>query len=932
MRFDHGTAPPRAGDAGHHVLLRDGGMAYVRPLRPTDRTALRELVSRLSERSTYLRFFTTGTRTARDHVDRITRPDWTGRGLLAFIGDRVAGAAEFTPLDTGAAAPGATTATTGAEIGLMVADWAHGRGLGTLLLEQLAIMAAGDGMTEFTATALPENRSMIEVFRDAGFPVEQRREGDVVHFRVPLHQTRDLLAAIAAREHTAEVASLTRLLRPASVAVIGAGRSPDNIGRAVLRNLIEGGFPGPVHPVNPHASRIAGLPAYPSVMAVPAEVGLAVIATPAPTVPAIARECAERGVGAVVVISAGFAETGPEGARREAELLDICRSAGMRLVGPNCLGIVNTSPQVSLNASFLPRMPAPGRLAIMSQSGAVGVALIESAAAAGMGVSSFVSAGNKADVSSNDLLQFWEDDDDTAVIALYLESFGNPRKFGVIARRVSARKPIVVLKSGHSPAGTRAVRSHTAAAATSDAAVDALLHRAGAIRVKTVRELVDASRLLAHQRAPRGRAVAIVGNSGGPGVLAADACAAAGLRVPELGAPTQRALRDVLGPTATVDNPVDITAEGDARKLTAAITAALGDPGVDSVIAVYTPPFGSGPELSRAAIAAAARRSDKPVLACVIGMDGVIDPPEESANPPTEDAGPEEDAGIGRDAVPSYAYPEQAVTALRHAVDYAERRAGRPEAPAPRRPYGLHTPTVRTIVESRLAREPEGAWLDPPTGQRLLRAYGIHVAETVPVDGAETAAEAASAVGFPAVLKATGPGLVHKTEAGAVRLGLESPAEVRAAYRELSQALGPAMTGAIVQHMSGPGTEIIVGAVQDPTFGPLLMVGMGGIATRLFGDQAFRVPPLEEGEAGEMLRSLRCAPLLFGFRGRPPADVATLEDQVNRVGWLAADHPEIAELDLNPVIATPAGAGAVDHRIRLAPPAPVPSPLHRGLD
>ncbi|GLW66730.1 GNAT family N-acetyltransferase [Actinomadura rubrobrunea] len=884
-------------DAGEHALLRDGAMVHIRPLARSDRTALHALVDRLSEQSAYLRFFTAGTRTPHAYIDRVTGADWPGHALVAFQGGQAVGLAEMIP-DKG----GAT-----AEIGILVDDRMHGRGLGTLLLEHLAADASARGITEFTATVLQENRAMLELLTTAGFQTRQRFAGREYEIRVPLEFTGELIAAIEARERTAGAASLGRVLRPWSVAVIGAGRDPRTVGHRILRNLLDGGYRGAVYPVNPHTDSILGVPAYPTVSEIPGGVCLAVVATPASSVLKVARHCAEQGVQALVVVSAGFAETGEEGARREAELLAICRESGMRLVGPNCLGVVNTAE--NLNASFLPAMPARGRLAVMSQSGAVGVALLEQAGATGLGVSSFVSVGNKADISGNDLLQYWEDDPTTSVIAMYLESFGNPRKFAALARRIGARKPIVVLKSGRSAAGGRAVRSHTAAAATSDIAVDALLRRAGVVRVETVRDMLDTARLLAHQPLPRGRRVAVVGNSGGPGVLAADACATHGLEVPELAEATRRALRETLGPAAAVANPVDLTADGGAERLAEALRTVLRDPGVDAVIAVYTPPFGSGAAASKAAIAAAARDADKPVLACVVGEDSLIDD--------------------GSVQVPAYAYPEQAVTALRHAVDQAEWR--RRPAPPAAAPPGVRPEQVRGLVEAELRLAPEGRWLDPETARRLLGGYGIAVAETIGVDGPESAVEAAAATGYPVALKAVGPALVHKSDVGGVRLDLRTPEQVRDAYRAMAASLGEAMTGAVVQRMAGEGVEIIIGAVEDPRFGPLVMVGMGGTAADLLGDRVFRAAPLADGEAAEMIRSLRCAPLLFGYRGRPPAAVSALEDQVARVARLVADNPEIAELDLNPVIVTPRGAAAVDVRVRLAPPPPVPSPLGRAL-
>ncbi|MFC4533120.1 GNAT family N-acetyltransferase [Sphaerisporangium dianthi] len=882
----------RCEDDGCDVLLRDGGIAHVRPLRVSDRDALHALVSRSSERSAYLRFFTGGLGTARAHMDHLLGPAYRGHALVALVAGRVVGVAEYVP----------DVHRPEADIGILLDDQVHGLGLGTLLLEHIALDASQRGIERLTANVLAGNRPMLQVLGDLGLPVERRCRQGEIELRIGLHPTADLLEQIERRAHEAERNSLAYMFSPASVAVVGAGRNSASVGHRVLRNLIDGGFSGPVHPVNPGAAQVCGLPAYPTVSAVPGPVELAVIATPAGTVPEVARDCARHGVRGLVVVSAGFAEAGNKDL--EDRLLRICREAGMRLVGPNCLGIANTA--AALNAGFMPSLPSEGRLGLMSQSGAVAVALIERARELGLGVSSFASVGNKADVSGNDLLEYWEDDQATGVIAMYMESFGNPRRFGRIARRVSARKPIIVVKSGRSASGGRAVRSHTAAAATPDRAVDALLRASGVIREDSVQDMLDTARLLAFQPLPTGRRVAIVGNSGGPEAIMADACEQQGLCVPELSTVTQDALRTRLRAAAAVGNPVDLTAGGDAGEFAAAIEIVLADPGVDALFAVYTPPFGSGLAATRDAVGTATAGSVKTVLACVMGRDGLID---------------------GR--IPCYAFPEQAVHALRRAADYAAWR-NRPSEP-PERTGGADLKRARAIIEQDLAAYPQGRWLDTPLATRLLSYYDISVADSVTVDGPETAAEAAAWVGLPAVVKATGPEIVHKTDVGGVRLGLRKPEEVRQAYRELAERIGPAMTGAVVQHMMTGGLEMIVGGVAHEAFGPLIMVGLGGTITELLSDRAFRVPPISDAEAARMIGELRCAPLLSGYRGSPPLDVKGLKNQIVRLGHLMDDLPEIAEVDLNPVIVTPTGVTAVDARVRLAPDAGRPSLFRRRL-
>lgn len=899
---------------GYDVLLRDGGIAHVRPLRPTDREALHALVDRSSARSAYLRFFTGGRNTAHAYMDEITSAGYRGHALVATVREELVAVAEYIPATGDEDGRDGDGRRDTADLAILLDDAVQGNGLGTLLLEHVAIDAAANGVRDLVADVLPENQTMIRVLRDLGL-VTARHTGDgTVRVDLDSSPTPELQAVVEARDHVAGRASLTRVLAPRSVAVIGAGRDPGGVGHRVLRNLLDGGFAGPLHPVNPKADQVAGLTCYPAMAEVPGEVDLAVVAVPPEHVLEVARDCAAAHVAGLVVVTSGFAEAGRRDA--EGELLRVCRSAGMRLVGPNCLGVVNTA--ASLNASFLPHAPARGRVALMSQSGAVGAALLER-----LDVSSFVSVGNKADVSGNDLLEYWEDDEDTDVIALYLESFGNPRKFARIARRVTTRKPVLLVKSGRSGAGDRAVRSHTAATATPDVAVDALVRAAGVIRLDSVHELIDTARLLAAQPLPRGRRVAIVGNSGGPEAMAADACERHGLVVPELPDGLVRARS-----AAAVGNPVDLTADALADEIGAAVAALAVADEVDAVLVVYTPPFGSGLAETRRAVAAATRDADKPVLACVTGHDGLID---------------------GR--VPSYAYPEQAVEALAQAVRYAEWRARSAGASAGVKTVAGGVPAtvsttaataladtasatevraaVREIVRAELTARPGGGWLPPAAAGRLLACYGVDLVESAEVTGADAAAEAAARMGLPAVVKAIGP--VHKSDVGGVRLGLGGPEEVRRAYEEMAERIGPEMTGATVQRMLPPGVEIIVGGVNYPAFGPLVMVGMGGVTAELLADQSFRVPPLTTDEAVEMIRELRCSPLLYGYRGAAPAAVPALAEQVVRIGRLLEDLPEVAELDLNPVIVTTDAAVTVDVRIRVTPCDPQPSPLLRRL-
>jgi acyl-CoA synthetase (NDP forming) len=647
---------------------------------------------------------------------------------------------------------------------------------------------------------------------------------------------------------------------------------------------------------------------------VPGRVDVVVVAVPAPFVLDIARQAAARHVAGLIVISAGFAEAGRAGAHEQAELLRICRNAGIRLIGPNCMGIANVAADVSLNATFSAALPRPGGIGLMSQSGAVGIAAFDFAARSGVGLSSFVSAGNKADVSGNDLLCYWEFDDATRVCALYLESFGNPRKFARIASRVGRAKPIVAVKSGRTVAGRRGAASHTAAAATPDVAVDSLFDQAGVTRVDSLGDLFAVATLFDLAPMPRGGRVAIVGNSGGPGVLAADACASAGLDVVELRPVTRRRLAGLLPAGAAVANPVDLLAAADPASFEAALRVLLEDASVDAVIAVYTPiQPGSEAGISRAIATVRADEKEKPLLACFLGVT------ELPAELRTVDGTP---------SVPFYSFPEPAARALAAAVRYAAWRA-RPAGES--REFGDIDPArARIIVREFLAEHDGGGWLDAATAVELVATHGITVADSRLVRDAAEAAAVAEQIGFPVAVKAAAGELVHKTEHGAVRLDLHTPEQVAKAVAAMARDLGPDAGAVIVQPMVGPGVETAIGVVSDQTFGPLVMVGLGGVASDLLADRAFHLLPMTLDDARRQIRSLRAAPLLFGYRNTPECDVAALEEMVLRVAQLASDVPELAELDLNPVTVGQHGAVAVDVKVRLAP-ASGADPLARRL-
>jgi acetyl coenzyme A synthetase (ADP forming)-like protein len=899
---DHARPPAHQAHEAHEgdVLLRDGGVVHVRSIRPDDLDRHERFVVGLSAESSYLRFFSPLVALSDDQRARLCDVDGVDRqALVGLVDDEIVAVARYERLDA-----------TRAEVAFVVADEHQGRGLGTLLLEHLAAAALAHGITTFEADVLSANEPMLQVFRDAGFGLRlDRPSAGVTHVLLAISPTDLSRARIGRREHEADVASLHRLLEPRSVAVIGAGRRPTNIGHQVLVNLLSGGFQGSVHAVNRSADEVAGVAAVPSIAEVGEPVDLAVVAVPEPQVLEVVEACGRAGVGAVVVVSAGFAETGPAGAEREHDVVLAARRAGMRLVGPNCIGLANTA--IGLNATFAATNPLPGNVAFLSQSGALGIALLDWTAQRGLGLSSFVSVGNKADVSASDLLQHWEDDPTTDVVLLYLESFGNPRRFSRISRRVSMRKPIVVVKAGRSRAGSRAAASHTAAAANADTAVGALLAQTGVIRVDTLDQLLDTASVLASQPLPAGDRVAVVGNSGGPGILAADACSAAGLEVDPLGDGTQEALRQLLGADAAVGNPVDLVATAGAEQYEEALRLVLADPGVDSVIVIHTPTVATAREDVAEAIARGASGATKPVVASLLAWSVA----------PTAFAGTP-----GRRRIPSFPTPEPAAMALgRVAVHARWRRRDQGTVPTF---ADVDRAAADAVVAEQLGADASGRWLDLPTASRLLSHHGIDVVAGRPVSTADQAVAAAAGLGYPVVLKPTTGSLLHKTELGVVRLGLRTPSAVRIAFAEVSAELdelvGPGPHQVAIQPLVPTGLEVIVGVTQDPTFGPLLMFGMGGIATELLADRAFRVLPLTTTDAGELVRSLRASPLLFGYRRTTRIDVAALEQLLLRVAAMADATPALAELDLNPVILSDRGWAIVDVKARLAPPALAP--------
>jgi acetyl coenzyme A synthetase (ADP forming)-like protein len=864
------------------VILRDGSTLRLRTPRETDRDALVRFFGELSPRSLYLRFH--GHRTVDERlVEPVLDSDWIDRGALMGSvveggEERVVALANYVRLRDPLAA----------EVAFAVADEYQGRGIGTRLLEQLAGRAADRGVERFIGEVMADNDAMLKVFAGVGFEVARTLSGGEVEMTFPIAPTAGYVSLVEERDHTAVVASLRPFFEARSVAVLGASPRRGTIGGELFRNILEGEYTGSAYPVNRNGEPVAGVRGYASVAEIPDPVDLAVVCVPAGVVLESVNSVLDAGVRAVCVISAGFAEVGPEGEERQRSLLAAIRGHGARLLGPNCLGI--SSSAVRLNATFASRAAPPGNIGFSSQSGALGLALLEATESRGLGLSAFVSIGNKADVSSNDLLEWWEDDPSTEVVLLYLESFGNPRRFGTLARRVARTKPILAVKSGTTGAGARAASSHTAALAGSAAAVDALFHQAGVIRAGSLEELIDVATLLSTQPMPRGRQVAVLTNAGGLGILCADACEAAGLDLPRLTEETVRAIAPLLPSEASLGNPVDMLGSATDASYESVLPVVLADPGVDAVIVLFVPAVSATAEAVAGAIARATATAtgDKLVLAVVMSAEGI----------PM--------ALRGGHYVAAFTYPESAARALGRAAeraDWLRRPLG-----SIREVDGIDAETARAVVE-RVLIETDGRWLEPTEARELLRAYGIPLVPERVASSAEEAVVAALGLGYPVVVKTAEPG-AHKSETGGIALDLRSEEAVRSAVDRIGCPV-------IVQPMISGGTELLAGLVQDPVFGPLVAFGPGGVLAELIGEASFRIAPITDVDAEEIVTEGKAGRLVRGFRGAPAADVSALVDLVQRLARLGLDVPAVAELDLNPVLGLADGCVAVDARVRI---------------
>ena len=886
------------------LILRDGTTAVIRLAGPKDAAMMQQFINRLSPESKRHRFFSEG-RPPADLIAALCDSS-NPRAQLTLIATRML---EGTLRIIASGSYWAKDDHT-AEVAMAVDDALHGKGLGTLLLERLALLAIQHEFTRLWAVTHAENLAMREVFRESGFSAQEAYEGDDMEVELSLIPTATTVARAEVRERLATTASLRPFFHPQSVAVIGASRNPTHIGYRLLEALATNQYRGSIYPVNPKATEIAGIRTYPSVPAISGPVDLAVIAVPRDSVLSVVDDCATKGVRACVIITAGFAEVGPEGAALQHQLVEKVRQHGMRMIGPNCFGLLNTDPNVRLNATFTSLFPLPGRASMSSQSGAIGIATLAGARRVHLGVSSFVSVGNKADVSTNDLLQYWEEDPATDVILLYVESFGNPRRFARIARRVNRSKPIIAVKAGRSQAGRRAAGSHTAALAASDVAVDALFRQAGVTRVETLDEMLALAAGLAAQPLPSGRRVGIVTNAGGPAILCTDACEAEGLAVPKLSDQIKTKLAAFLPLTAALNNPVDLIASATPDQYAKAIETLLAAKEIDALIILYmsvtVSDTGGIAEGIQTGIANGRKTAagTKPVLIGWMAegdMDRTFPLPAET--------------------IPAYSLPERPAFVLGKAAAYAEWRQRLPGMVPDIE--DIEISVARTICATALSQRGAG-WLTTAETRSVLTAMRLPVESGGVARTADEAVFVARQTGYPVAVKLASHQILHKTEMGGVQLNLMDEETVREAFESIRRRMdqhnqAAAMEGVLVQKMVTGGVEVMVGMTNDPLFGPLIAFGLGGIHVEVLGDVRFRITPLTDRDAAEMVREIKGYRLLEGYRGHPAADVEAIEDVLLRLSRLVEEIPEISELDLNPIFALAPGKGCriVDARMRV---------------
>jgi len=880
-----------------HVVLRDGGLARIRPVTPEDADGMRSMFRRMGRESIYHRFFSHKQDVTDEEIEYFTSVDYDDRmAFVAEIGRDLVAVGRYDRMEDDASA---------AEVAFSVDDAHHGRGLGSHLLSHLTNYARNNGVTAFRAFVLAENYPMMRLFRGSGYRMKRGMGEGIYEVEFPVEKSEEASRVASSHEQQAVAASLLPIFYPRSVAIIGASRDMQSIGGRVMRNVLDAHFSGAVYPVNPNSPTVGSVKAYRSVLDIPDPIDVAVIVVPSRLVVPVVEECAKKGVKGLVVISAGFSETGAEGAALEEDLRDVVRVSGMRMIGPNCMGMLNTDPAVNLDLTFAPTYPPRGNVAMSSQSGALGIAILDYADKLDIGISSFVSVGNKADVGANDLLLYWEGDPATDVILLYVESFGQPRRFARIARRIGKEKPIIAVKSGRTSAGARAASSHTGALASVEVAVSALFRQAGVIRVDTLEQMFEAASLLANQPPPGGRRVAVLTNAGGPGILCVDALESEGLEVPEFSDALQAELQSHLSSDAAVRNPVDMIASAGPDQYQACLEALLASDEIDAAIVIFIPTSPGALRPIHAAVheAVAAGMVDKTLLTVFMEADaGEI--------PPTPEGAPR---------LPNYTFPEPAARALARAARYAE-WVERPEGEIVEFD-DLDVEAAQKVIWEALPRlGADGGWLEPDEAEAVLAAFGVNQAVSKVVTTRREAIEAASEIGGSVVLKVIAPSALHKSDVGGIILDVQGDDAVGEAFDEVTSVVDDA-EGALVQEFVGEGHEVIVGMTEDPSFGPLIAFGLGGVFVELIGDVAFRIHPLTDLDADEMIGEVRSAPLLEGYRGGPAGDVPALKETLLRLSALVEALPEIAEFDLNPVKILEPGSGlrVVDLRMRVRP-------------
>ena len=878
------------------LVLRDGGVARFRPIKPEDVDRLYEFFGRVGTESRYFRFLKPKENLTSEELEHFATVDYESR--MAFVvlhENKIIGVGRYDRT---------TDEPDIAEVAFLVQDDQQGRGIGTQLLQLLTSYARYQGITGFRAHVLPTNVQMLRVFRNSGYRLERTLDEGVYTVTFPVAYSEDARIAQEEREKRAIASSIVPIFYPRSIAVIGASRNRRSIGGRLFHNLLSRNFNGPIYPVNPSADVVNSVRAYRSVLDIPDPVDLAIVVVPSKLVIPVVKECAKKGVRGLVVISAGFSEVGDNGKALEKELLEVVRSAGMRMVGPNCMGLINTDPNVRLNGTFAPVYPPRGNVAMSSQSGALGIAILDYALRNNIGISTFVSVGNKADISGNDLLLFWEDDPATDVILLYLESFGNPRRFGRIARRIGKKKPIIAVKSGRTPAGTRAASSHTGALASLDIAVNALFNQAGVIRTNTLEELFDICALLANQPIPKGKRVGVITNAGGPGILAADAIESTGLELPEFSKSLQNKLKKNLSPEASTRNPVDLIASAGPDEYHHCLELMLTSDEIDAVIAIYIPTSDEGSDRIARTILEVGKQhhGKKTILSVFMSSDG-------AANQlATEDV-----------RIPTYLFPEAAARALARAARYGEWRH-KPEGEVPTFD-DVDGKSARELVKRALKRfDKNGGWLEPAEVEQVLSAAGIPVPKSFVAKTEDEAVKAAKKIGTTVAMKVISPSALHKSDIGGVVLNVKGEKSVRSTFKKLMSVVDNP-EGVLVQEMISGGHEVLIGMTEDPSFGPLIVFGLGGVFVELMGDVAFRIHPLTDIDAAEMIDEIKSSKVLHGYRSFPPGDIKAVQEALLRVSTLVESVPEIVEMDINPIKVLHPGEGirAVDARIRVKP-------------